>query len=108
MILENRMNTYLIELEILDSSHILWVKFGEPAQNDQIVKDAQTRLEELSGKLGGSLLKINGAASLPVSFVLAHKLAHIYGAIGVYDPKLTKYVISITHNPAYPLGHLID
>ncbi|MBE9055646.1 CRISPR-associated protein Csx3 [Sphaerospermopsis sp. LEGE 08334] len=101
------MTTYNIELQ----AGILRIKFGEPAQNDQIVKDAAARLEEMaqSGELaGGQLLKINGPVSIPVAFVLAHKLAHIYSAIGFYDPKLAKYVICITHNPTYKLGDLID
>ncbi|MBO3463295.1 CRISPR-associated protein Csx3 [Aetokthonos hydrillicola Thurmond2011] len=101
------MTTYKIEVK--DS--VLRVNFGEPAQNDQIVRDAAAKLEEMvaSGELaGGSLLKINGPISIPVAFVLAHKLAHIYGAVGFYDPKLGKYVICITHNPSYKLGDLID
>jgi CRISPR-associated protein Csx3 len=101
------MSTYKIEVK--DS--VLRVNFGEPAQNDQIVRDAAAKLEEMvaSGELaGGSLLKINGPISIPVAFVLAHKLAHIYGAVGFYDPKLGKYVICITHNPSYKLGDLID
>jgi len=101
------MTTYNIELK----DGILRISFGEPAQNDQVVKDAAARLEEMakSGELvGGQLLKINGPISIPVAFVLAHKLAHIYGAIGFFDPKLGKYVISITHNPEYKLGQLID
>ena len=101
------MTTYNIEWK----DGILRVSFGEPAQNDQIVQDAAARLEEMStsGELtGGQLLKINGPISIPVAFVLAHKLAHIYGAIGFFDPKLGKYVICITHNPAYKLGDLID
>ncbi|MDB9373419.1 CRISPR-associated protein Csx3 [Nodularia sphaerocarpa] len=101
------MTTYNIEFK----DGILRVRFGETAQNDQIVKDAAARLEEMttSGELtGGQLLKINGPISIPVAFVLAHKLSHIYGAIGFFDPKLGKYVISITHNPAYKLGDLID
>ncbi|YAF95626.1 MAG: CRISPR-associated protein Csx3 [Nodularia sp. CChRGM 3473] len=101
------MVTYRIEFK----NDILRVSFGEPAQNDQIVKDAATRLEEMqqSGELtGGPLLKINGPISIPVAFVLAHKLAHIYGAVAFFDPKLSKYVICITHNPAYKLGDLID
>ncbi|GAX38406.1 CRISPR-associated protein Csx3 [Nodularia sp. NIES-3585] len=101
------MTTYKIEFR----DDILRVGFGEPAQNDQIVKDAAARLEEMatSGELtGGQLLKINGPVSIPVAFVLAHKLAHIYGAIGFFDPKLGKYVICITHNPSYKLGDLID
>ena len=100
------MSSYHIDLQ----DGILRVKFGEPAQNDQIVKDAASRLEELyeSGQLRGSLLKINGPISIPVAFVLAHRLAHLYGAIALFDPKLDKYVISITHSPAYQLGDLVD
>ncbi|MBW4690114.1 MAG: CRISPR-associated protein Csx3 [Komarekiella atlantica HA4396-MV6] len=101
------MTTYKIDLK----DGILRISFGEPAQNDQIVRDAAARLEEMleSGELtGGQLLKINGPVSVPVAFVLSHKLAHIYGAIACFDPKLSKYVISITHNPSYKLGDLID
>jgi CRISPR-associated protein Csx3 len=101
------MTTYNIRLQ----NGVLRVSFGETAQNDQIVQDAAARLEQMAstGELtGGQLLKINGPISIPVAFVLAHKLAHIYGAIGLFDPKLGKYVISITHNPAYKLGDLID
>ncbi len=101
------MTTYKIELE----GDVLRINFGQPAQNNQIVKDAEARLEEMSeaGILkGGTLLKINGPASLPVACVLTHKVAHLYGAIGVFDPKLGKYVICITHNPDYQIGDLID
>ena len=101
------MNTYKSEIE----GDVLKVGFGDAAANDQIVRDASARLDEMtkSGKLsGGPLLKINGAASLPVAFVITHKVAHLYGAIGVFDPKLGKYVVVITHNPAYELGGLID
>jgi CRISPR-associated protein Csx3 len=108
------MTTYNIELKE-DTLHI---NFGEPAQNDQIVKDAAARLEEMakSGELnGGQILKINGPVSIPVAFVLAHRLSHLFGAIpsvsfanAFFDPKLGKYVTCITHNPAYKLGDLID
>jgi CRISPR-associated protein Csx3 len=101
------MTTYNIELD----GELLNIGFAEPAQNDQIVQDAAARLDEMqhAGELkGGQLLKINGPASLPVACVLAHKVAHLFGAVGVFDPKLGKYVISITHNPTYKLGDLID
>ena len=101
------MTTYNIEFK----DDILRLSFGEPAQNDQIVKDAATKLEQMAQSeevTGGQLLRINGPVSIPVAFVLAHKLAHIYGAIAFFDPKLGKYVICITHNPAYKLGDLID
>jgi CRISPR-associated protein Csx3 len=101
------MTTYNIELQ----EDTLLISFGEPSSNDQIVKDAAARLEEMvkaKELRGGQLLKINGPASIPVAFVLAHRLCHLYGAISCFDPKLGKYVICITHNPNYNLGDLID
>ena len=101
------MTTYKIE----PHGEVLRVKFGEPAQNDRIVPDAAARLDEMSnsGELsGGGLIKLNGPASLPVACVLAHKVSHLYGAVGVFDPKLGKYVIAITHDPEYNLGDLVD
>ncbi|WP_225880397.1 CRISPR-associated protein Csx3 [Anabaenopsis elenkinii] len=101
-----QMTSYRIALK----ENILRVSFGEAAQNDQIIQDAAARLQEMqdSEELGGGpLLKINGPISVPVAFVLAHKLAHLYGAIACFDPKLGKYVVCITHNPEYKLGDLI-
>ncbi len=90
---------------------VLRVAFGDPAQNDEIVRAAQSRLDEMkaAGELpGGPIVKINGPASLPVAVVLAHGLVHLYEAIGVFDPKLGKYVIAVSHGGAYKLGDLID
>lgn len=101
------MTSYSIELE----NDVLKINFGKPAQNDQIVKDTAIRLEELNqqGKLkGGKILKINGPASLPVACVITHKVAHLYGVVSVYDPKIGKYVVCITHHPDYSLGDLIE
>lgn len=101
------MTTYKIELQ----AEVLKIGFGEAAQNDQIVQDAAARLAEMSnsGELsGGRLIKINGPTSVPVACVLVHKVSHLYGAVGVFDPKLGKYVIAITHNPEYNLGDLVD
>ena len=101
------MSTYNIAL----TEGILKIGFGSPAQNDQIVKDAETRLDETvkSGELaGGEVVRVNGPASLPVAMVVCHKLAHLYGAVACFDPKLSKYVVAISHNPAYTIGQLID
>lgn len=92
---------------------ILLVGFDKdkPATGDRIVQDAETRLEELisSGVLrGGSLLKINGRMSVPVSYTIAHKLGHLYSAIAVFDPRLKAYVVTISTNPEYQLGDHID
>ena len=96
-----------------DDDGVLRVAFGVPAANDQIVKDAVTRLDAMTkaGDLsGGGLLKINGPAPLPVAMVLGHKLSHLFEAIACFDPKLNKYVVTISHSPTpdYAIGNLID
>lgn len=90
---------------------VLRVGFGDPAQNNQIVRDAAASLAELetSGQLpGGKLVRINGPASLPAALVLGHHLAHRYGSVAVFDPKLGSYVVAISHDPGLKLGDLID
>jgi CRISPR-associated protein Csx3 len=90
---------------------VLMVGFGEPAQNDAICREAAARLKELtsSGVLaGGDIIKINGPASLPVAVVIAHEVVHRYQAVAVYDPKLGKYVVAVSHSPQYKVGDLID
>ncbi len=91
--------------------NMLKVGFGAPAQNDQIVRDAVDRLAEMvkTGELaGGKIIKINGPASLPVAIAIAHAVAHIYETIGVFDPKLAKYVVAVSHGAEYKPGDLID
>lgn len=102
------MASYTIRLE---KGNLLKVDFGEPAQNDRIVRDAEKRLEEMieSGEIaGGELIRINGPASVPVAMVLAHRLNHLYEAVACYDPKLLRYVVAITHGDKYHIGDLID
>lgn len=86
--------------------------FGDtPAQNDALVKEAALRIRKLidSGAIkGGELIKLNGPATLPIAFVLAHKLNHLYQAVAVYDPKLLKYVVAIAHGGKYSVGDLVD
>lgn len=100
--------TYTVQKQNSEDSGTVHLKvgFGEPASNERIVKDAMKALEE-ANLLGGRLVLVNGPASLPVACVLAHYLAHRFGAVAVYDPKLGSYVVSITHDPEYPLGALI-
>ncbi len=101
------MATYNIKKD----AEVLRVSFGDPAQNDQIVRDAVARLDEMvkSGELaGGSLIKINGPASLPVAVAIAHAVSHLYEAVAVFDPKLGKYVVSVSHGDTYRPGDLID
>lgn len=86
---------------------LMKVGFGDPASNDEIVKEVATTLKEMD-LTGGPLLKINGPASLPVAVTLAHGVSHLYGAVAVWDPKLSKYVVSVSHNPDCAVGDLID
>jgi CRISPR-associated protein Csx3 len=90
---------------------VLKVGFGTPAQNDQIVKDAVKRLDEMvkSGELkGGPMIKINGPASLPVAIVIAHSVGHLYEVVAVFDPKLNKYVVAISHGVTLQPGDLVE
>lgn len=101
------MAVYKIEIE----DNVLRVGFEDPAENDAIVRDAVEQLEAMceSGELsGGPLIKINGPASLPVAVAIAHAIAHLYEVVGVFDPKLGKYVVAVSHGAAYQPGDLID
>lgn len=82
------------------------VGFGDPAQNDAIVREADQRLADM-GIEGGRIALVNGPASLPVAVVLAHRLVHLYAVVGIFDPKLAAYVVAASHDPDYLLGSLI-
>lgn len=90
-----------------NATNVLRVGFGVPAQNDQIVRDAVAAITAL-GLQGGPIIKVNGPASLPVAVAITHAIAHIFGVVGVYDPKLGKYVVAVSHDPAHQVGDLID
>jgi CRISPR-associated protein Csx3 len=34
-------------------------------------------------------------------------VAHLYGAVACYDPKMAGYIICITHDPEFELGQFI-
>ncbi len=97
---------------VMEEDNVLRLGFGDaPAQNDALVKDATQQMSELiDGRIirGGELIKLNGPATLPIAFVLAHKLNHLYQAVAVYDPKLSKYVVVIAHGGKYSVGDLVD
>jgi CRISPR-associated protein Csx3 len=98
------LDSYKVELQ----GDTLMVDFNlsEPTQNNTLVQVVAHKLNDLITQriLGGPLLKINGAQSLPIAFAIAHKVAHLYGAVAIYDPKVKQYIVSISHNSDYPLG----
>ena len=103
------MSIYTIAVE---GDNVLILGFGDTsAQNDALVKEAAQQMKELiDGRVirGGELIKLNGPATLPIAFVLAHKLNHLYQAVAIYDPKLSKYVVAIAHGGKYSVGDLVD
>ncbi len=90
---------------------VIHVGFGDPATGDVVVRDARTALLELErrGELaGGGLLCINGRCSVPVAVALGHFLSHLFTAIAVFDPKLDRYIVCVSHDPGFTIGQLID
>ena len=85
----------------------LKIEFGEPGSNDEIVQDAKAAVEAVSEEVMGKTVLLNGPASLPVAFVLAHTLNHICPAVAVFDPKMGKYVVAVTHTGDYRVGELL-
>ena len=94
-------------METTKATVTLKIGFGDPAGNDEIVKDAKTAVEAVSQDIMGKTVLLNGPASLPVAVVLAHALVHICPAVAVFDPKLGKYVVAVTHTSDYQVGDLL-
>jgi CRISPR-associated protein Csx3 len=83
------MYSYQLNLE----GEVLRVGFNRilPAQGDRIVRDALEQLEQMisSDQIpGGQRILIDGPQSVPVAYVLSHKLTHLYDVVAVLDPKL--------------------
>jgi CRISPR-associated protein Csx3 len=108
------MSSYQMELQ----GDVLRVGFNRTkrAAGDVVVKDAAILLDQMQTQrelCGGKLLKIDGPQSIAVAYAIAHKLAHLYGAIAIFDPKIGKvgyktYIVVISHDPDYEIGTLVD
>jgi CRISPR-associated protein Csx3 len=109
------MSNFNIEMTRDASGDLLQVGFGEPATGDKIVQEISLKLREMiSSKQirGGELLRINGMQSVAAAYTFAHGVAHLYGAIAVFDPKIEGngydgYIVVISHNPDYPVGKVL-
>ena len=100
--------TYHVE-KVSEEAGVVHLRIGfteVPADTTRIVPDAVAAIRGLS-LAGGRLVKFNGPAALPVAMALAHAVAHIFGAVACFDPKLGGYVVCITHHPDYALGQLL-
>ena len=95
---------------------LLKVNIIVKTRGNQIAVDAAARIEELisSDRLkGGKLIKINGKASLLASYIIAHRLQHLYSAIAVYDPKICdvgidRYIVTVQHGFDRPIGSVLE
>jgi hypothetical protein len=102
-------DTYKIEATRKGSQTTYTIGFGdEPADNTDLTQLVSKATYEIPSELHGSVALVTGKASLPVSYALSHNLGHYHKAVAVYDPKLQGFVVAITHDSRYPLGHLIE
>jgi CRISPR-associated protein Csx3 len=100
--------TYTCALDsIVDGVATIRIAFGVPATNDRIVPDAISALDAL-GLQGGRGIRFDGPARLPVAMALAHAVAHRFGFVAMRDPKLGKFVVAISHDPAVRPGDLLE
>lgn len=111
---------YKLELIHDKNCHRLEIGFLKDvtATNAELVKFVEEKLQQLieDEPMRGRLLKINGAASLPITAVIIHKVAHLYGAVAIFDPKIPVpdtniaggHVVSISHDPEYKLGMVLS
>ncbi|MDF5722356.1 MAG: CRISPR-associated protein Csx3 [Rhizonema sp. PD37] len=116
------MHSYQIKLD----GEVLQVGFNRnvPAQGDRIVKDALSVLNQMidSGEItGGERILIDGPQSIPVAYLISHRLVHLYEVVAVLDPKLGSkistpvgairhktYIVTSAHGSAkYQVGDLI-
>ena len=87
---------------------IVTVQLGiaTPADNNVLVPDALEALAALDLQ-GGAGIRFTGRISLPVAMALSHAVAHLYGFVAMFDPKLEQYVVAVSHTPGIKPGDLI-
>lgn len=107
-------SSYLIDYE----DNTLKMRFSKTisAKGDRIVLDTKEQLDrllELKCLPQGGLLKINGPASIPISYLIAHELGHLFSTIAIFDPKIggeqqNRYVVAINYDPQYQVGDILE
>lgn len=83
---------------------------------DRLVRDASAQLDWMLDQglfTGGKLLKIDGPQSVSIAYLLAHRLAPLYGAIAILDPKIGRpdyrtYIVAISQGAGYQVGDLVE
>jgi CRISPR-associated protein Csx3 len=83
------------------------LSFGEPAQNNRIVMDAIEAIAALRLE-GGKGVKLNGPCTVPAAVAIGHAVAHLFGFVAFFDPKLDRFVVCVSHDPGVRPGDLIS
>ena len=99
------MTSYTISARSIPTGVVLTGAFGDPAANTTLVVDAQAAIKALNLD-GGRTVFITGPASLPVAYVVSHVVAHLFTEVEVYDPKLSGFVVAVSHG-GRPIGTLL-
>lgn len=101
------MSNHFIALE----GNTIRVCFSKGRSHAQMLKELEMQLNHLIASNAlryGPLIKVQGPLSMPAAFILAHHVAHLFGAIAVFDPYLQGHVVAITQNPNYQLGDIVE
>ena len=64
------------------------IGFGAPETNLAIVPEAISAIAAL-GLKGGRGIRFTGPVSIPAAMALAHAVAHLFGFVACWDPKLS-------------------
>jgi CRISPR-associated protein Csx3 len=99
-------SAFHIEVERLPDGDLLRVGFGEPATGDAVVRAIADQLKTLDLS-GGKLVLVDGRISAAGAMVLGHHLAHLYGAVAMFDPKVGGYILAISHDPDFSVGDVV-
>jgi len=99
---------FKLELNFEDGADLLRVGFNDQPSshtNQELTAFVYEHLNFLPQPIGGRLLKVNGACSIPISWVLAKNFLGVYQTVAIYDPKLTGYVV--VSSTEYKIGDVI-
>ena len=83
------------------------IGFGPDLADNSVIVPAALEAVTKLGLTGGHGVHFNGPASLPVAMALAHAVGHKFGYVAYFDPKLSGYVVAISHDPQFRPGQLI-
>jgi CRISPR-associated protein Csx3 len=100
-----------------ENTTVDFLEVGRTEKNvrgDILFQDALLEFKRERKKIkGGSFLKINGVASLPIAYLLSHELCHLYRVVTVYYPqqggeKENRYIVVNSFTQEYQIGDILE